>query len=346
MSGISPLSKKCFYDILSIYDVEGSTIVTKEFREIEVALLQPHPENEKIYGRDEDVSDLIDQVKAFGSILDALKVTDNYVIISGHRRWKAAQVLGLETVPCEIVNFDSPEEELAALVLYNYKRQKTNEQRTREGIALFKTLSDEAVSRRLANLNQNRTDVAESATSENVDDISISNDGNTNTGLSRDRVAEVVGIKNGRAFDRMREVLTKADELSVDGNTSDAELYVAVLNRSPSAAKDLLNVPIESITEEVREKIRTGKVAPRSFINDTSIGKKSKKQTPYNKVMEEAKALGKLVKSLTKSISHVKDLDEQFKIREALQVPIDLAVRLRINLSDDSFDGFLDISAD
>lgn len=222
---------------------------------VEVDKLKPHHQNELIYG-DEDVSDLITQINAFGKIVEPIKIKDDYTIISGHRRWKAAKELNYEKVPCEVVGFDSPEEELAALVLYNSKRVKTNEQKAREGMALFETLSVEAIKRRLANLNHNIPEMDGSSISENDSENPISGSPSEDTkqevGLTRDKVAKAVGINSGKTFDRMREVITRVDELRESGNTEDSELYIAVLNRTPTAARDLINIPLESLTAEER----------------------------------------------------------------------------------------------
>ena len=103
--------------------------------DVEVEKLQPHPKNPTVYGQDEDVSDLVDLIKMSGNkIVERLIVTKDLVIISGHRRWKAAMKLGMQTVPCEFVSYESPEDELLNLFMYNAKREKTNEQRAREGI--------------------------------------------------------------------------------------------------------------------------------------------------------------------------------------------------------------------
>ena len=287
----------------------------KEFREIEVDRLQPHPKNEQIYGLDEDVTDLKEQIQAVGNkILDTLKVTKEHVIISGHRRWKAARELGLTRVPCEIVSFDSEDEELAALVLFNSKRTKTNEQKAREGIALFDTISEEALERRLAALNQNRADMDDSSTTEESE-----------VGLTRDKVAKAVGINSGRTFDRMKAVLTKVDELRETGNIDDSELFIAVLNRRPSAASDLINVSLESLTEEDRENIRTGKVAPRAFLPPKEKIKdkqNQKKHTSYAEAVAETKALGKSIKKLTKLADNITGLEKQDKICKSLEVHI------------------------
>ena len=175
----------------------------EEIKQIEINKLKPHPQNQLIYGT-EDVSDLVAQIEAFGKIIEPLKIKEDHTIISGHRRWRAAQELNYDTIPCEFVSFDSSEEELAALVLYNYGRKKTNEQKAREGIALFETLSVDAVKRRLTNLKPFSTEMDDASTSDSDEPNKGSDSNNTEVGLSRDKVAEAVGIKSGRTFDRMR----------------------------------------------------------------------------------------------------------------------------------------------
>lgn len=295
---------------------------------VEIDKLKPHPQNELIY-EDEDVSDLVTQIEAFGKIVEPIKIKDDYTIISGHRRWKAAKELKYMIVPCEVVSFDSPEEELAALVLYNYKRVKTNEQKAREGIALFETLSVEAVKRRLANLNHGSPpDMDKSSTSENNEENSVSNspdNAKQDIGFTRDKVAKAVGIKSGRTFDRMREVLARVDELKETGNKDDSELYIAVLNRTPSAARDLMNIPLESLTAEDREQIKIGKIAPRAFLSKASIqpnkvikNKTIKGSVSYKKVMEGISMMDQTIQALKKSVARVRNIVEQKTIIKSI----------------------------
>lgn len=293
---------------------------------VEVDKLKPHPQNELIYG-DEDVSDLITQIEAFGKIVEPIKIKGDYTIISGHRRWKAARELSYEKVPCEIVNFDSPEEELAALVLYNYKRVKTNEQKAREGIALFETLSVEAIKRRLANLNHGIPEMDESSISENDSENPVSDspdvDAKQEIGLTRDKVAKAVGINSGKTFDRMREVITRVDELRESGNIEDSELYIAVLNRAPTAARDLINVPLESLTAEEREQIKSGKIAPRAFLSKCQPDKADKNKTvkgsaSFKKVMEVIFMTDQSLHTLEKPTARVRNIDEQNAIIKSI----------------------------
>lgn len=293
---------------------------------VEVDKLKPHPKNELIYG-DEDVSDLITQIEAFGKIVEPIKIKDDYTIISGHRRWKAAKELNYTKVPCEVVRFDSSEEELAALVLYNSKRVKTNEQKAREGIALFETLSVEAIKRRLANLNHNIPEMDDSSISENDSENPTSGSPGEDTkqeiGLTRDKVAKAVGINSGKTFDRMREVITRVDELRESGNTEDSELYIAVLNRTPTAARDLIDVPLESLTYEEREQIKSGKIAPRAFLSKCQPDKADKDKTvkgstSFKKMKEVISITDQSLHTLEKPAARIGNIDEQNAIIKSI----------------------------
>jgi len=347
MNRVNPPTARQIDDIFKKFGIEGNEVMTVEFQLIPVDQLKPHPKNVLIYGQDEDVTDLKDQIIAYGKILDPLKVTENYVIISGHRRWKAATELGISTVPCEFVKFDTAEEELAALVLYNSKRNKTNEQKTREGITLAETLSIEAVQRRLANLNQHRTDMAESATSgtdDNIGDSDVASTDASDRGLTRDKVAKAVGLKSGRAFDLMREILTNADKLASDGNTVDAELLVAVLNRSPSAAKDLLKVPLESLSSEDRANILTGKVKPRRLLSDSKPTRVPKKKTPVQQSDEYIEILRDTTKLLKDSMNAIEDAGDLLDTNHELDPVIECLRDLRAESFYGNYEFFKDVS--
>jgi hypothetical protein len=121
--------------------------------QVEIRLLVPHPCNASIYGEDEDVSSLVESIRISGWI-KPLIVTPSYIIISGHRRWQAVLVLGLETVPVEVREFSSSATELEALLLENESRHKTIEQKVREANAWRDIESELARMRKLATLKQ------------------------------------------------------------------------------------------------------------------------------------------------------------------------------------------------
>lgn len=110
---------------------------------VNISELKPHTENEKIYGTDEDVTDLKESILLEG-LSTPLKITDNKVIISGHRRWKSCCQLVDEghsefsVVDCMVEHYQSAEDELKDIVIANTHRRKNYEQIAREALTLSK----------------------------------------------------------------------------------------------------------------------------------------------------------------------------------------------------------------
>jgi hypothetical protein len=154
--------------IFGNFGVESGITMAEGIIQVAINKLKPHHKTELIYGLNEDVSDLITLIEAREKIIRSLIVKENYTIISGHRRWKAAKELGYSTVPCEIASYDSEDAGLADLILHNVDREKTLAQKTREGMTLEATLSSETFLRKLATLKKNRTDMDNSSTSEEM----------------------------------------------------------------------------------------------------------------------------------------------------------------------------------
>lgn len=87
-------------------------IVTKTEGDVELlplaSLVDYHNHTYKVLDN-EDMDALVDSIKDMGIILPILvrKIEkDKYEVISGHRRKRAAAILGLEKVPCKIVEAD------------------------------------------------------------------------------------------------------------------------------------------------------------------------------------------------------------------------------------------------
>ena len=103
-------------------------VAHNEVRDVHPDELTPHPKNQEIYGDTEDVDGLNDEfvesIKQKG-VLEPLTVTSNGKIISGHRRWVAAQEVNLSTVPVRKESFDSDLEIREALIEFNRQREKT-----------------------------------------------------------------------------------------------------------------------------------------------------------------------------------------------------------------------------
>ena len=94
--------------------------------------LKPHPLNIEIYGEENVDADLVKSIKLKG-ILEPLVIKEDNTILSGHRRWKAAKSLKLDKLPCRIITFSDPLEEMEALIEFNRQRKKTVSQMMREG---------------------------------------------------------------------------------------------------------------------------------------------------------------------------------------------------------------------
>ena len=106
--------------------------------------LKLHPLNSWLYEERED-PDLLDSIRRFG-VLEPLVVNWDGVILSGHRRWKAALKLGFKSVPCVVEEFEN---EKVAIVELNRQRIKTPRGICREAQVLRRELEPKAKERQL-----------------------------------------------------------------------------------------------------------------------------------------------------------------------------------------------------
>ncbi|HET7080972.1 MAG TPA: ParB/RepB/Spo0J family partition protein [Chloroflexia bacterium] len=99
--------------------------------EVPVDSIQPNPQQPRHEFSEEALKELTDSVREHG-VIQPLIVTHNetgdgapYYLIAGERRWRAAQVAGLATVPV-IVKDANPEEMLALALVENIQRADLN----------------------------------------------------------------------------------------------------------------------------------------------------------------------------------------------------------------------------
>ncbi len=196
------------------------------FKQIDPRGFKPHPRNSSIYGDDEDITELLKLITHSGWV-KPLVLTPDYVIISGHRRWKAALELGLESVPVEVREFSNETAELEALLLENATRLKFIEQKVREAEAW------EEVERVKAKGRQGtRTDIRENFPR---------CDSQRDTGRVREQVARRVGLGSGRTYEKAAKVVPRSDEEASLGHQEIAQVLRKTLNeQSVDAAHALL----------------------------------------------------------------------------------------------------------
>ena len=157
--------------------------------------LQPHPKNEEIYGDTADIDDLddtfIESIDEKG-VLEPLVITNGKQIISGHRRWLAAQEAGKESVPVRYSEFDNELAEREALIEFNRQREKTPGQIVNEFEEMLAVERERAKERTKAEGNQHEG-------KETFPDHQ--------TGQARDKAAEKVNADvSGRTLEKGKKV--------------------------------------------------------------------------------------------------------------------------------------------
>lgn len=160
---------------------------------INVEILKPHPKNEEIYEQPvgESWVAFVESIRASG-ILQPIVVTDDWRIVSGHRRWLAAKEIGLLQVPCTIGEFTDEDSILHALVEYNRCRIKTIRETMREA-----TLVQDIEERRSK---ARQVSAAWGTVKEILPEQELGKKGQT-----RDKVAAAIGM-SGRTYDKLRYI--------------------------------------------------------------------------------------------------------------------------------------------
>ena len=103
-------------------------------RSRKLSKLKENPINSTIYDDNEkQMKELVESIKING-LLEPLVITESNLILSGHRRYKALQRLGIESVECRVA-VDIPNANVALIEMNKY-RTKTPEEKMREGDVL------------------------------------------------------------------------------------------------------------------------------------------------------------------------------------------------------------------
>lgn len=189
--------------------------------------LKAHPVNAELYGKDPD-PELVKSIKAIG-VLVPLTILPDGTVVSGHRRWQAAQQAGLNEVPVfvrtDLVDADDIEE---ALIESNRQREKTTEQRAREASRLMSIESRRAATRKQETQAKPGQKADERRDSE-TGTQSLKVGEKSNFGRSADKVGEAVGM-SGRTVTKAVEVVKSIDKAKAAGDTKTAEKLTRTLN--------------------------------------------------------------------------------------------------------------------
>ena len=126
------------------YEHRGTVPKTKTghvpVREIPIDEIYPSPENDQVYRpidpQSPEIIALAENIREHG-IKEPIVITRDRFILSGHRRYAAAKVADLSTVPCRfepISREDDRDEFLRPLCVYNLHAQKSLDERLREEV--------------------------------------------------------------------------------------------------------------------------------------------------------------------------------------------------------------------
>ncbi len=108
--------------------------------------LRPHPLNDAVYGTEPIDPAFRESIEAEG-ILTPLTIDQDDTIISGHRRWRVAQAMGLSYVPVVVREIYDPLDAERWLIESNRQREKTTSQVHREADELERIIGAQAQSR-------------------------------------------------------------------------------------------------------------------------------------------------------------------------------------------------------
>ncbi len=129
---MNPKNKGLGRGLGAIFEIERNDLLshksTHAFDEVEIALIVPNPKQPRTQFNEQALTELAESIRTLGVIQPlTVKKEENgrYTIISGERRWRAAQLAGLETVPVYIREADD-QHLLEMSIVENIQRQDLN----------------------------------------------------------------------------------------------------------------------------------------------------------------------------------------------------------------------------
>lgn len=171
--------------------------------------LKPDPLNIQIYGED-GYQDLVESIKQLG-VLQALYVSSQGLIISGHRRWRAAIAAECPTVPVIRMNYASDLDRRQAIIEHNRYRVKNGQQLYNEGKELESIESERARQR------QQLTQFIDRGFGKKDRDMVVEIlPPPLQHGKTRDIVAKTIGLGSGKQWDKLQYVAQQKPDLLKD----------------------------------------------------------------------------------------------------------------------------------
>ena len=112
------------YDDIFKTEEEREDDKLARIREIPIADIDDFPDHPFQVRDDEDMQNLVESIRERGVITPAMvreKEDGRYELISGHRRKRACELAGMDTLRCEVVDMDR-DEAIIMMVESNFQR--------------------------------------------------------------------------------------------------------------------------------------------------------------------------------------------------------------------------------
>jgi ParB family chromosome partitioning protein len=209
--------------------------------EVPINKLKPHPQNGLIYGDSFD-DDLFQSIQKNG-VTSPIMITKDFTIISGHRRWSVCKALKVKNVPVQEIDETDSDKLVELLIASNVQRDKSKEQKLREGEVLREIEDKRATERQAENARRNQPQ------SQNVENFPHSV---ISEGKARDIVATKIGM-SGKTLDKGLAVLKAIDVLK-ETDPEQAKELTKTLNKSVSGA-------FKKVSEKKEAYVRTSSQA-------------------------------------------------------------------------------------
>lgn len=242
---------------------------------INISELTSHPYNAKIYGINEDVTSLINDILLDGQSLPLI-VNDRNIVISGNRRLKAFHWLvenghtEFQTVKCIVRKYPDSESEIKDIITLNSTRKKNWEQIGREALVLANIYSKEAEKRMKLGKKADRGDANPQGQS----------------GKTRDIVAEELKKKGVNVSGKIVNILIKAISAIDSKETESKNIDVFIIRRE--LTKDKPNFAllgklvknIDNLSDDEKDDIFNDRISLNKFFK--RITEPSKINVEYN----------------------------------------------------------------
>ena len=262
---------------------------------LDITKLKPHPRNVETYGN-ESIDDIVASITK-SKWIKPITVTQNNVIISGHRRYYACKFLGITEIPGEVRIFKDEFEELEALLLENANREKTKIQKDNEWDLWEEIEKAKAKQRRVEAARKTNEDLSQEQnirdTPNLAEHLNKEKSIKTNKSESRNIIGEKVGLSHSD-HDKIKKIKTVIKEKESEGKIEEAKILSEVLEKSTDGALKLIKENgIDKISQEDRDKIKSGEVSALEVLKNNKkkeLLEAQKKKAEEDRIIKEKEA--------------------------------------------------------